>query len=96
MLQEEYKIKIINLITALMPDVSIYLFGSRARAEHHPTADIDIALKGKEKLEIVDVGEVREVLNAIYIPYPVDVVDFNRVSADMREMIEKEGILWKS
>lgn len=49
MLQEEYKIKIIKLITALMPDVSIYLFDSRAHAEHHPTADIDKEFYGNLK-----------------------------------------------
>jgi uncharacterized protein len=95
-LEEHYKKKIIDLISVLLPHVKIYLFGSRAREKHHETSDIDIALDGNQKLSIVDVGEVREVLNAINIPYKIDVVDFYRVYPAMQEMILKEGILWKS
>ena len=94
-LEQEYKDKIIALISAMMPDVNIYLFGSRARKVHTERSDIDIALKGKEKLDRYAVGEIRSVLEATNIPYTVDVVDYYGVNADMREMIDKEGILWK-
>lgn len=95
-LQEEYQTKIITLISALLPKVKIYLFGSRAREKNHETSDIDIALDAGEKMTLVDVGEVREILNATNIPYKIDVVDFHRVYPAMQEMILKEGILWKS
>lgn len=95
-LNPKYKDKIIKLVSALMPDVKIYLFGSRARQIHHERSDIDIALDGETRLDVADVGEIREILNALHIPYKVDVVDFHHVSNDMREMILKEGVLWKS
>lgn len=48
-IDEKTKHKIIAVISALMPDVKIYLFGSRARGTNSRTADIDIALDGGEK-----------------------------------------------
>jgi len=96
MLDEQYQKKIVGLIAALLPDVKIYLFGSRAREKNHERSDIDIALVADQKLDIAVIGEVREVVNATNIPYKIDVVDFHRVYPAMQEMILKEGVLWKS
>jgi predicted nucleotidyltransferase len=93
--EEKYKQKIIALISALIPQAKIYLFGSRARKTHGSRSDIDIALDAGSPLNRVDVGEVREVLNATNIPYKIDVVDLYFVSKDMQEMIESEKVIWK-
>ncbi len=93
---EENKRKIIGLITALQPNVKIYLFGSRARGTQDKGSDIDIAIEADKKLELVDIGEIRDVINSTYIPHKVDIVDINRMSQDMRELVTKERISWKS
>jgi predicted nucleotidyltransferase len=95
-LNEEYKKKIINLIVALQPTVKIYLFGSQADNTQVHGSDIDIALDAGARMKIVDVGEIREILNATNIPHKIDVVDFHFVSSDMQRMILKYGILWKN
>ena len=94
--EEDVKQKIISLVSALVPNAKIYLFGSRARKTHGPRSDIDIALDAGHELERVMVGEVRDILNASNIPYKIDVVDFYGVSDDMRQFIDKEKIVWKS
>lgn len=92
----EYKTKIINLISAMNPNLKIYLFGSRAVDQESGGSDIDIALDAGHRMEIVDVGEIRDILNATHIPHKIDVVDLNFVPEKMRAIILKEGILWKS
>lgn len=94
-IREEYKHKVINLITALQPQVKIYLFGSQATGKNTHGSDIDIALDKTTRMTSAEVGEVRDVLNATNIPHKFDVVDFHGVSNDMKEMILQEGILWK-
>jgi predicted nucleotidyltransferase len=89
------KQKIIGIVKVLVPKVKIYLYGSRARGTHNERSDIDIALDRGEKIPRIDVGEVRDMLNASNIIYKIDVVDLNSISPEMREVILKEGLLWK-
>ena len=95
-LEEKYKSKIISLLTALFPDCKIYLYGSRARGDHYPTSDIDIALDRGEKIPFVALGEARQILEGAYIPYKIDLVDINSVSSDMRKLIKQDMKIWKS
>ncbi len=94
-LNPEYKKKIVAVLTALFPDATIYLFGSRARGTHYARSDIDIALDTGKPLLRVDVGEARDMLAESNIPYKIDVVDVHSVSQEMREAIYREGIIWR-
>ena len=94
-LDEKIKQKIIAVISALMPDVKIYLFGSRARGTNGPRADIDIALDAGKRLLIEDVDEIKSMFKESNIMYQIDVVDFHQVSELMRSEISKEKVIWK-
>jgi len=96
-IDERNKQKIIGLITVLLPNAKIYLFGSRARGDHAERSDIDLALDTGEKIERSLVGEIKDVLAATNIINSMDVVDLNgAISPMMREAILKEGVLWKA
>lgn len=88
--------KIVSLITALIPDAKIYLFGSRARQTHSKWSDIDLALDAGRVLPNAKVDEVKSVLEATNMPYVVDVLDFHSVSADMQTSIKRDGKIWKN
>lgn len=94
-LEESVKQKIIAIITALMPDAKIYLFGSRARGKARDSSDIDLALDTGSKIPFYEVAEIKNVIEGLSIPYLVDVVDLNNISDEMRFIILKEGVLWK-
>jgi len=95
-IDKETQEKIVDLITALIPDAKIYLFGSRARETHHQWSDIDLALDTGMPLRNSKVDEVKSVLEATNMPYKVDVLDFQSVSADMQASIKRDGKIWKS
>ena len=90
------KNKIIDIISVLIPDAKIYLFGSRARNKYSQSSDIDIAIDAGKKLPIADVDEIVSVFAATNIMERIDVVDVHQVSEEMRDSIKEEGILWKS
>lgn len=94
-IDEKTKHKIIAVISALMPDVKIYLFGSRARGTNSPSADIDIALDGGKKLPVEDVDEIKSMLRESNIMYTIDVVDLYWMTDSMRNKIVREKVLWK-
>ena len=87
--------KIIRVIEALIPEAKIYLFGSRARSTHQDRADIDIAIDAGKRLERVDVGEIRDMLNESNISLKIDVVDLHNIPEEMKTAILEEGIVWK-
>lgn len=79
-----------------MPDVKIYLFGSRARGTNRAMADIDIALDGGKELPIADVDEIKSMFRESNIIYKIDVVDFYSITDLMRAQIIKDRVVWKN
>jgi predicted nucleotidyltransferase len=94
-LDEKDKNKIIAVITALIPEAHIYLFGSRARGTNAERADIDIALDAGKALPIESVDEIKSMLAESNIRYKIDVVDIYQVTDLMRNQILKEKVIWK-
>jgi len=95
-LEPEYKKKIVGILTVLFPKAKIYLFGSRARGNHGQKADIDIAIDEKKEIVPGRIGEASDMFAESNIPYKIDIIDLYTASDIMRELIFKEGILWKS
>jgi len=89
------KQKIINIISALLPNASIYLFGSRARGSYQKGSDVDIALEENGPIDFVVIGELNSLFEASNIIHRIQVVDINAVSEKMRENILKDKIIWK-
>lgn len=94
-IDNEIKQKIIRIIEALIPQAKIYLYGSRARGTYRENSDIDLALDVGNKIPRLDVGEVRDLLNASNIIHKIDVVDLHAVPHEMHSIILKEGVVWK-
>lgn len=93
---EKTKNKIVGIISVLIPEAKIYLFGSRARGKYTKHSNIDIALDAGKRLANVDVDEVKSMLNESNIRYLIDVLDYHSVNHSMQESIMKEKIVWKS
>lgn len=94
-LDAKIKQKIIAVISALIPDAKIYLFGSRVRDTNAEWADIDIALDAGRPLSLQDVDEVKSMFGESNIMYKIDVVDFHQINDVMREEILRERVVWK-
>ena len=90
------KEKIIALISALVPDAKIILFGSRARGKFLRSSDIDIALDAGKSLPELAVNEITDVLRGTDIMHKIEVLDFYDVSREMQDSIKQEGLVWKS
>jgi predicted nucleotidyltransferase len=87
---------LIGLLSVLFPDATIYLFGSRARGDHRPESDIDIALNNKKQIDVLELIRAANVIEALNIPHKVDLVDMYTVPEQMRAMIKQEGVIWKN
>jgi uncharacterized protein len=94
--EEEIKNKIIGILKTLFPHAKIYLYGSRARGSFRPYSDIDLAIDSGPEKKRLNLGEAHAVLDALSIPYKIDLADMNYVSDTLRARILEEGILWNN
>lgn len=75
---------------------AVFLFGSRAREDYHRSSDADIAVEGLSEEEFKKFKRsLEEFLEESRIPFPVDVVNLNKISNKFRQTILEEGIRWK-
>jgi uncharacterized protein len=91
---EKEKLKIIALITAIIPGVTIILFGSQARNNATKSSDIDLALDIGRPLHAEEYTEIIGVLDGTNLVYTFDIIDLQKASKSIRETIKKEGIVW--
>lgn len=84
MKSEHYRDNIITIITNYLPQATIYLFGSRARAEHKSGADVDLALNAGQPISIISLSNIQEAFEESSIPLSIDIVD----------EIKKDWIVW--
>lgn len=86
-----------QLVLEALQDVStrVYLFGSWARHQEKRTSDIDIAIDPDDTIPNEKWIELRERLEESTIPYRVDLVDLTHADSNIKQKVEKKGILWK-
>jgi predicted nucleotidyltransferase len=77
-------------------DVRVLFFGSRARGDARRASDIDVALAPRKALHPGVLAGLRERLDELRIPYPVDLVMLDEVSMAFRDHVVLEGIPWRS
>ena len=76
-------------------DVKIVLFGSRARGDNNPAADIDIGLIPSGELDNTRIALLHEKIEDLNIPYKVEIVNFAEVSESFKKEALRQVIVWK-
>lgn len=94
-ISEDLQTKIYNMIKALHPDCSLYLWGSRTTEKFSENCPIDIIINKAKSLSFSELDEIKKVLSCMNISYQISVQDFNSMKRGIREKILKEGILWE-
>lgn len=87
--------KLINYITNYLVEEldpeEIILFGSRAKDSFRQGSDIDMAIKGGIKLTHRKERKLREQIDRMAKIYTVDIVFFNNLDNDFKELVENTG-----
>lgn len=94
---DRYLAQIVTILAEVLKDTPcvIYLFGSRATGSAGPTSDYDLAALAKDNLS-GKLSWLRQRLEQSDIPYKIDLVDLQTVSADFKQRVQAEGqVIWK-
>ncbi len=87
---DDFKVLIKNFFAE--EDVKVFLFGSRARGDHLPFSDIDIAVDSERDISR-ELVRLREIIEDSNLPYKVDIVELSS-NKKFRQVVGKEGIRW--
>ena len=70
----------------------IFLFGSRAKWNYKNNSDYDIWILWEKKIDFIKLIRLKSKLNEL--PYIIDIVDFQTVSDDFKEIALKKIKKW--
>lgn len=78
-----------NILRKHVPGCEVHVFGSRTTCSVKKYSDLDLAIVGKEKLSEKILHSLREDFQESDLPFRVDVLDWNAISKEFQEVIEK-------
>ena len=87
-LEDKYVEFIKTTVLSVLPDVEIFIFGSRTQGKAQKYSDVDIALKGH--IQFNDLLKIRGIFENSTFPYKVDIVDLDSLKPDFFKIIEKD------
>lgn len=86
-LTPEQKQFILQTLQKFLPAVRILLFGSRYRHNAKPYSDADIALDTGHPIPLTILSELEEQFSNSDLPFKVELVDMQRVTAEFKQHI---------
>jgi predicted nucleotidyltransferase len=83
------------IFSRLIPPWQVWLYGSRARGDHHPGSDLDLFLRNPEHPDLVFscMENLTEALCNSAVPVPIDISDWARTGIANRSLMERDAVL---
>ena len=78
-----------QILKQYIPQCEVRVFGSRYKLNAKPHSDLDLVLIGDAKLDKIIVSRLKEAFAESDLPFRVDVLDWNAISNEFRQIIEQ-------
>ena len=75
-----------------VPGCEVRAFGSRAKWTAKDYSDLDLAVIGESEIESATLAQLKEAFEDSALPMRVDVLDWHDISAEFREVIERDSV----
>lgn len=77
-----------KILNKHIPSREVWAFGSRLRKNHRKHSDLDLAILGTTPLSLQEMAELREAFEDSLLEFRVDLIDWNTISPDFRNIIK--------
>ena len=74
-LEKKYQDFIIDLVSKIVPEVEIFIYGSRTKGKALKYSDVDIALKCDKEIPFDNILRLKALFSDSTLPYMVDISD---------------------
>lgn len=89
-LEEKYKEFIKTSIKNILPNVKIYIYGSRVKGTAQKYSDVDIAVKCPTKIPFEKILKLKAYFEDSTFPYQVDLIDLDSISEKFSNLIKDD------
>jgi predicted nucleotidyltransferase len=89
-IDEKYLAEIRRILSEQVPDCEVRAFGSRVEGKAKIFSDLDLVLIGTDKQDWRKIEQLKDALAASNLPMTVDVSDYNAISEEFRQIINKQ------
>jgi type I restriction enzyme S subunit len=77
-----------SILQEYVPDCEVWAFGSRYKWTAKKYSDLDIAVIGKERINLEQIGNMRDAFAESNLPFRVDVLDWQGISKEFQAIIK--------
>jgi len=86
---------VVSILKEYVPTFEIFVFGSRYNGNTHKHSDLDLAIKGPDKIDLLLMAEIKDEFQNSDLPMRVDIIDFNRTSTEFQNIILNNSVVLK-
>ncbi|MDO4697713.1 MAG: nucleotidyltransferase domain-containing protein [Pasteurellaceae bacterium] len=76
-----------NILQKLVPNLSVWAFGSRVKNQAKPFSDLDLAIITDKPLDFATHADLVDAFSESDLPWKVDIVDWATTSEEFRAVI---------
>ncbi len=87
-LKPEYLREVKNILRQHVPEITVWVFGSRVNGKTQTYADLDLALITDEPLSANRFWALKNAFSVSDLPILVDVVDWSEISDEFKEIVK--------
>ena len=89
-IQDKHLAIIQQILQAYIPNIPVWVFGSRIKGTAKPYSDLDIVIVGQQKIPQNTYYQIQDAFEESELPYRVDVLDWHRISDEFRALIQQK------
>ena len=82
-----------QILHAYIPNIPVWVFGSRIKGTAKPYSDLDIVIVGQQKIPQNTYYQIQDAFEESELPYRVDVLDWHRISDEFRALIQQKYVI---
>lgn len=87
-IQDAHLATVKKIMHTYVPNMPIWVFGSRINGSAKPYSDLDLVIVGPIETELKTIYQIQDAFEESDLPYRVDVLDWQRISPEFRAVIK--------
>ena len=78
-----------SILQSIIPDRTVWVFGSRITDKHKPYSDLDLVVMGEEALPLATFADLREAFSNSDLTFKVDLVVWPELTDNFKQIIQQ-------
>jgi uncharacterized protein len=89
-LETEHLMIVKSILQKLIPETTVWVFGSRITHQVKTYSDLDLVIIGEKKIPQTTYYQLQDAMEESSLPFKVDVLDWHRITPSFRKIIQQQ------